>query len=121
MMQRAAHAYAIHLTLGETFSPSISLGLALIFAVQWLAACLLSALLYRALIVWVFQRRTRLQATNRGTLYVACFLLPFGAGALFVGSRTLALRAPLVGALVPILFLLFFYLFSDERYAPRWT
>jgi serine phosphatase RsbU (regulator of sigma subunit) len=117
-MQRVTQSYAIHLSFGDVLTPP---GFLMILALQWMAACLLGALIYWAMMVFVFQRRNRLRATNRGALYAALLLATVAGSTLLFESRAVALREPLFWAPVPMLFLLFFYLFCEERYAPRWT
>src|SRR5262249_44963960 len=111
-MQPAVQAYAISPTAGDVFSLSSPLDAALFFALQWMAACLLGALISWALIVFVFQRRTHLRATHRGTLYIAFLFLTFAASTLVIEGRAFAMPVPLFCAPVQILFLLYFYLFS---------
>ncbi len=90
-------------------------------AVQWMAASVFGALFCWWLIIAIFQRRRQRQATDRGTLYISLFLMFFAMSNLIIESRTFALHESLAAAPAIILFALFFYLFSDERYAPRWT
>ncbi len=120
-MQLAAHAYAIPLSVGGILSLSSPLDAAMFFALQWMAACLLCALISWTLIVFVFQRRNHLRATHRGTLSMALLLLTFAAGTLVIEGRVFAMPAPLFCAPVQILFLLYFSLFSNERYTSRRT
>ena len=91
------------------------------FALQWLLACLLSALLYGGLVRFVFQRRNHRAAIDQGTLFVACFLVALGAANIFIEAHAFTAQAPLFSLLIQTLFLLFFYFYADKRYSPPWA
>jgi len=111
----------MHLTLGSLATLGAQSGAVLVFAVEWLLACVLAALLYLALIRFAFRRRRGRQPTHQGPLFVALFLTTFAAGNLTVEGRAFIPYEPLFAAPVQVLFLFFFYVFSDDRYAPRWS
>src|SRR5260221_11111616 len=111
----------MHLTLGSLATLGAQSGAVLVFAVEWLLACVLAALLYLALIRFAFRRRRGRQPTHQGPLFVALFLTTFAAGNLTVEGRAFIPNEPPFAAPVQVLFLLFFYVFSDDRYAPRWS
>src|SRR5258707_1963220 len=109
------------LTLGSLATLGAQSGDVLVFAIEWLLACVLAALLYLALIRFVIRRRRGRQPSHQGSLVVALVLVTFAAANLTVEGRAFIPRAPLFAAPVQVLFLLFFYVFSDDRFAPRWS
>src|SRR5260221_3300785 len=111
----------MHLTLGSLATLGAQSSAVLVFAVEWLLAYVLAALLYLALIRFVFRRRRGRQPTHQGPLFVALFLTTFAAGNLTVEGRAFIPYEALFAAPGQVLFLLFFYVFSDDRYAPRWS
>src|SRR5260221_8428747 len=111
----------MHLTLGSLATLGAQGGAVLVFAVEWLLACVLAALLSLALIRFAFRRRRGRQPTHQGPLFVALFLTTFAAGNLTVEGRAFIPNEPLFAAPVQVLFLLFFSVFSADRYAPRWS
>jgi len=96
---------------------------ALISAVEWVAACLLGALIGWALLVFFLRRRLGTLRTEHGPLFAATLAATFGAAALSLAGHALALRAPFVAAPAQMLFLIWFYLYPDFGYATtriRW-
>jgi serine phosphatase RsbU (regulator of sigma subunit) len=105
--------------LAVAFSSSI--GSMVTSAVEWTAAILVCSALYSILIMTVFQRRNQQRATDRMRLFAALYLAAFSGASVLIVDRALALVAPLFLAPIPILFLLFFYVFPTDDFAPRWA
>lgn len=119
-MVTLGNAHGIQLALGDVTLPDITPRSPLLLAAVWLAVCILCALIYWGLTLFVFRRRHREKSANRGTLFLAFFLVAFAGSNLVLADMAapheLAYFLP-----IPGLYLLFFYLFSDGRYAPTWT
>lgn len=115
-----AYTHAIQLTLGDTTLPSTVPSSPVVYAVEWLAVCALCALIYYGLALLVFRRRHRKIATHRETLFVSFFLVAFAGSNLALADTVAPHELPFFLP-IPGLFLLFFYLFSDGRYARTWT
>ena len=123
-MSLAVSTGTLRFALGNVAAPGAQpgapSGAPLVFAVQWLLVCLLAALVYWAITLIVFRRRAKRQPANRAMLFVALFLVVF-AGSNLAIADTFATHSPLFFLPIAGFFLLFFYLFSDSRYAPTWT
>ncbi len=88
----------------------------LVFAAQWLVACLLGAAISWALLVFFLRRRRGaghvfLRSARHGPLFAALFLVAFAAANVYIEGRAFALYAPLLAAPAQVLFLLLFYLY----------
>jgi serine phosphatase RsbU (regulator of sigma subunit) len=69
----------------------------------------------------VFQRRNRQKAADVRRLFWALFLAAFSGASILIVDRAMAQVAPLFLAPIPILFLLYFYVFPSRTFAPRWA
>lgn len=102
-----------------------SLGHALGFALHWVLVCVLCALIWRAVAWWLARlsaRHSVRHATERtAPLFVPFYFVALAGSCLEAEMRAVAVRAPLLAMLVPVLFPLFYYLFSDDHFAPRWV
>jgi serine phosphatase RsbU (regulator of sigma subunit) len=87
-----------------------------IVAIEWLAACLLGALIGWALLLFFLRRRLGTLQASYGPLFAAVLAATFGAAALSMAGRAFALYAPFVAAPAQILFLIWYYLYPDVRY-----
>jgi serine phosphatase RsbU (regulator of sigma subunit)/anti-sigma regulatory factor (Ser/Thr protein kinase) len=119
-MVTLTHTTGPHLVVLSASSAGSSIASPLIFAIGWLAVSSVCALLYWRLVLRVAKRRLGFQRTNRGILLLALFLVAFAASNL-IAADTFALHQQQFFLPIPGLFLLYFYLFSDGRYAPGWT
>ncbi|HEX6798461.1 MAG TPA: SpoIIE family protein phosphatase [Ktedonobacterales bacterium] len=97
----------------------------LVFAAQWLIACLLGTAISWALLMFLLRRRlgahqtagahrTPVQRVQRGPLFAALFVAAFGAANLYIEGHAFAQHAPLLAAPAQILFLLLFYLYPPS-------
>ncbi|HEV7129198.1 MAG TPA: hypothetical protein VGN32_17330, partial [Ktedonobacterales bacterium] len=93
----------------------------LVLALQVLIGCVLGALVFWGLARWVRRRRLGRRPANQRTLFVAFLLLAVGGSNLYIEGRAFLPRSALYAIPVQVLFLLFFYVFSEERYTPRWA
>jgi serine phosphatase RsbU (regulator of sigma subunit) len=96
---------------------------ALIGAVEWLAACLLGALIGWGLLLFFLRRRLGKLRTAHGPLFAAVLAACFGAAALNMVGHAQSLRAPFVAAPAQLLFLIWFYLYPNFSYITsriRW-
>jgi serine phosphatase RsbU (regulator of sigma subunit) len=98
-----------------------SVGSAVISAVEWMVALLVCPALYAILVTTVFQRRNQQKAADQRRLFLALYLAAFSGTNVLIANHALAMVAPLVLAPIPILFLLFFYAFPSDAFAPRWA
>src|SRR5215469_3642163 len=119
-MVTLTHTTGPHLIVLSASSAGSSIASPLIFAVGWLAVCIVCALLYWRLVLRIAKRKPGLHRTSRGILLLALFLVAFAASNL-IAADTFALHQQQFFLPIPGLFLLYFYLFSDGRYAPGWT
>lgn len=86
-------------------------------AAWWALVCLLCALVY-----WLCGRMVlRHERGPRAALFVALLLVAVGGSMVYAESHTFALQYPLFSLPIQVLFLLFFYIFADRRFAPSWT
>ena len=106
----------------------------LVFAAQWLVACMLGTTISWALLMLFLRRRLGagvrrmpLGSMRHGPLFVALVVVAFGAANLYIEGHAFAMHAPLLAAPAQILFLLLFYLnppaFPKASYAAhgiRW-
>ncbi len=92
---------------------------ALVFAGQWLAVCLLGAVISWALLVFILRRQLGSPSADRGPLFAALFLATFGAANLYIEARAFGLHVPLIAAPAQLLFLLLFYIYPNSSYAGR--
>ncbi|HLJ81652.1 MAG TPA: hypothetical protein VKT52_09215, partial [Ktedonobacterales bacterium] len=113
-------AHPIPLALGASVSNGTQDLPALLSAVEWLAVCILCALIYWGFVRRVYRRRRHRRPMNRGALFLAFFLVAFAGGNLLIADM-FAPREPLFFLPIAGFFLLFFYLFSDGRYTPIWA
>lgn len=119
-MVTGGNAHAVQLVLGATTQPNMMPSSPLVFAAEWLAACVVCALIYWGLALLVFRRRHHEKSANRGRLFLAFFLVAFAGSNLALADSAASHVLPFFLP-IPGLFLLYFYLFSDGRYAPTWT
>jgi serine phosphatase RsbU (regulator of sigma subunit) len=97
----------------------------LISAAQWLLACFICALVYWGIMLMLARRGTprAQEQANPAILLIALVLVALAGSTVAIQGKTFAQQAPLVAAPIQILILLYFYLFSDSRFAlgrTRW-
>jgi hypothetical protein len=100
---------------------SVGFASALTSTVEWSAALLVCSALYSILITRVFQRRNRQKATDVRRLFWVVYLAAFSGATVLIVDRAMAKVTPLFVAPIAILFLLFYYVFPDGAFAPRWA
>lgn len=84
---------------------------------QWLLVCLLCALVY-----WIVGRRFfGCDRGPRAMLFLALVLVAVAGSMVYAESHAFALQHPLLSLPIQVLFLLFFYIFSDRRFTPTWA
>ena len=112
--------YVIFGSAASDQAPTAAVGTAWLPAATWWGlVCLLCAVTY-LLFSRLFMRNVRGQ---REVLFVALALVTVAGSMVYAESHTFAIQHPLFSLPLQVLFLLFFYLFAERRFAPsraRW-